>query len=196
MVRKDDTDYYLLTDHLGSVVGIADGSGGPISEQRYMPYGLPRLDPGIDETDFGFTGQRNLADIGLMDFSARWYSPSIGAWTRSDAFSGTGDRRWGGYSYGMSNPIRYTDPTGFYADEGCGIGGPHACDISKPNYDPNPGPGDIPFEPAVGTIRLDPLEDMEPSSKGYGFGDSEDCPSDAREAWGVPPRGRGRLFRL
>ena len=45
----NNSNYFLLTDHLGSVVGIADGSGNLISQQRYMPYGLPRLVPGIAE---------------------------------------------------------------------------------------------------------------------------------------------------
>lgn len=49
-----------------------------------MPYGLPRLEPGIDETDIGFTGQRALEAVGLMDYSARCFSPWIGAFSRAD----------------------------------------------------------------------------------------------------------------
>ncbi len=81
VMREDDTNYYLLTDHLGSVVGISDESGSLISQQRYMPYGLSRLEPGIDETDFGFTGQRQLPTIGLQDYVGRWYVASLGRWT-------------------------------------------------------------------------------------------------------------------
>ena len=60
------------------MVGVADGSGSLISEQRYLPYGLPRLEPGIDETDFGFTGQRSLTLTGVSDYQARWYSGNLG----------------------------------------------------------------------------------------------------------------------
>ncbi len=112
VMREDDSNYYLLTDHLGSVVGIADGSGSFISEQRYMPYGLPRLDPGIDETDFGFTGQRALVGGGMIDYRARWYVDLLGIFAQVDTAI-----RSEGYRYVRNNPIRYLDPTGqFYCE--------------------------------------------------------------------------------
>ena len=63
---------YLLTDHLGSVVAVVDAAGELLSEQRYLPFGAERLAPDIAETDFGFTGQRDLAAVGLMWRTGLW----------------------------------------------------------------------------------------------------------------------------
>ena len=60
---------YLLTDHLGSVVAVTDDQGTLTSQQRYLPFGGVRTNIGsIVQTDYGYTGQRNLDEgIGLMD---------------------------------------------------------------------------------------------------------------------------------
>ena len=75
---------YFLTDHLDSVVAVANASGGLVSQQRYMPFGEVRTDVGtITQTDFGYTGQRNLDaqgnsfQLGLMDYKARFYYPYL-----------------------------------------------------------------------------------------------------------------------
>jgi hypothetical protein len=70
---------YFLSDHLGSIVAVTDASGTLISQQRYLPFGGVREDVGnISQTDYGYTGQRNLdSGIGLMDYKARFYSPYI-----------------------------------------------------------------------------------------------------------------------
>jgi hypothetical protein len=50
---------YFLTDHLDSVVAVANASGTLISQQRYMPSGQVRTDAGsITQTDYEYTGQR------------------------------------------------------------------------------------------------------------------------------------------
>ncbi len=116
VMREDDANYYLLTDHLGSVVGVADGGGDLVSEQRYMPYGTPRLEPGIDGTDFGFTGQRSLEAVGMMDYDARWYETALGRFTKPDSsLTGPWDLvTLNRYVYVNNNPVRYSDPTGHY----------------------------------------------------------------------------------
>jgi RHS repeat-associated protein len=105
---------FLLTDHLGSVVGVTDSAGGLLSEQRYLPFGEERLTPGISETDFGFTGQRDLAAVGLMDYNARFYSAGIGRFASADSivaqmFTPPGLNR---YSYVGNNPTNFIDPSG------------------------------------------------------------------------------------
>jgi YD repeat-containing protein len=53
--------HYLLTDHLGSVSAVLDDAGALLSQQRYLPFGGERpIEGGIYETDFGYTGQRDL----------------------------------------------------------------------------------------------------------------------------------------
>jgi hypothetical protein len=66
---------YLLTEHLGSVVATTDSNGSLMSQQRYMPFGQERnvQSPYASPTDFGYTGQRSLANMGLSDYKARCY---------------------------------------------------------------------------------------------------------------------------
>jgi RHS repeat-associated protein len=115
---------FLLTDHLGSVVGVLDDAGNLLSEQRYLPFGESRFAPGITETDFGFTGQCDLAAIGLMDYNARWYHAGIGRFASADPivphmFASQSLNR---YAYVGNNPLNYIDPSGHALcsiDEGC-----------------------------------------------------------------------------
>src|SRR5512135_416475 len=64
---------HLLTDHLGSVVAITNASGGLVGQQRYLPFGKVRTDVGsITATDFGYTGQRRVDGMELMDYTTRF----------------------------------------------------------------------------------------------------------------------------
>jgi RHS repeat-associated protein len=122
-VLLDGTDTrYLLTDHLGSVVAVADSSGDLVSEQRYLPYGEGRFTPGITQTDFGFTGQRNLAAVGLMDYHARWYATSTSQFIGPDTLIPElyHPMALNRYSYVLGNPMALIDPTGHAY---CGIDG-------------------------------------------------------------------------
>ncbi len=109
---------YLLTDQQGSTVGILNASGTLVtgSEQRYLPFGKVRSDvtSSSTATDFGYTGQRSLASIGLSDFKARFYDASIGRFISPDTIvsNPTSPQTWNRYSYGLNNPVRFTDPTG------------------------------------------------------------------------------------
>ncbi len=75
---SDSSMKYLLTDQLGSVVAVTNASGALLSQQRYLPFGGVRTDVGtVSETDFGYTGQSALGDLGLMDYHARMYDPYL-----------------------------------------------------------------------------------------------------------------------
>ena len=113
---------YLLTDHLGSVVAVTDGSGVPLGQQRYAPFGELRTIAGgsaITTTDYGYTGQRNIDvqnnsfALGLMDYHARFYDSYINRWTQPDTIVPDGNpQSLNRYSYGLNNPVKYNDPTG------------------------------------------------------------------------------------
>jgi len=115
---------YFLTDQLGSVVAVLDYNGAPIQQQRYFPFGAVRdisSDnlPEITQTDFGYTGQRNLDaqdnsfSLGLMDYHARFYDPYLNRWAQPDSIIPDGNpQSLNRYSYTLDNPIRYNDPTG------------------------------------------------------------------------------------
>lgn len=79
-MKDSGTFKYFLSDHLGSTSVVLDASGAILSQQRYLPFGGTRtMAPyaNITQTDFTYTGQRNLPDTSLMDHKARFYSPMV-----------------------------------------------------------------------------------------------------------------------
>ncbi|MBL8092432.1 MAG: RHS repeat-associated core domain-containing protein, partial [Anaerolineales bacterium] len=72
----------------------------------------------IVQTDYGYTGQRNLDDdLGLMDYKARFYSPVLNRFIQPDniipgIFNPQNLNR---FSYVRNNSIIYIDPTGHMA---------------------------------------------------------------------------------
>ena len=118
VARNDGTGLqYFLTDHLGSVVAVTDASGALITQQRYLPFGGERTNVGtISQTDYGYTGQRDLDPGmgGLMDYKARFYSPYLNRFIQPDTLipDPANSQAWNRYAYVYGNPIRFTDPTG------------------------------------------------------------------------------------
>jgi RHS repeat-associated protein len=115
-------DRYLSTTlraSLGSTVAVTDSTGALITQQRYLPFGGQRTLSGYQATaltDFGYTGQRALDENmgGIMDYRARFYSPSLGRFLQPDTLipDAQNPQAWNRYSYVLGNPLRYSDPTG------------------------------------------------------------------------------------
>jgi RHS repeat-associated protein len=118
VAMHDGTDLvYFANDHLSSASLVMDASGTLQSENRYKPFGEVRDIGGvtnITETDFGYTGQRNIADIGLMDYDARFYSPTLGRFLQPDTIVPNPGipQSWNRFSYALNSPINFTDPSG------------------------------------------------------------------------------------
>jgi RHS repeat-associated protein len=118
VAMKDDGVFkYFLSDHLGSTSVVLDANGGILEQQRYLPFGGPRTDLGsplLTSTDFTYTGQRNLPDTGLMDYKARFYSPTLGRFIQPDTIipGAENPQSCNRYSYSINNPVIYTDPSG------------------------------------------------------------------------------------
>jgi RHS repeat-associated protein len=113
-VRKGGQVYYLHRDHLGSTSLTTDSSGNVVHEARYLPYGQVRWESGASTTDFGFTGQRDEASFGLMDFNARYYSPRLGTFIQPDTIVPDPTKGYdlNRYLFVRGNPLKYADPTG------------------------------------------------------------------------------------
>jgi RHS repeat-associated protein len=157
-MKDGDGVKYLLTDNLGSVVAVTDGSGNlvPDSQQRYMPFGEPRLAATGSTTDFSYTGQRALEDVGLMDYNARWYDAGIGRFVSADSFvPGAGNpQAFNRYAYVTNNPLNFIDPSGHTMTEDEG-GDKLGCTLKKycdENYKAQPiktPKGKSPRQPAI-----------------------------------------------
>jgi RHS repeat-associated protein len=109
-----------LNDYLGFAVAITNDAGNLIDQQRYMPFGQVRYLPGspaITNTDFGYTGQRELdPQLGLMDYKARFYSPLLGKFVQPDTIVPEGPIGLNRYAYANNNPVKFTDPSGHCAE--------------------------------------------------------------------------------
>jgi len=104
------------------MIAVLSDNGTLLSQQRYMPFGQVRNSIGsITQTDFGYTGQRNEAYMGLMDYRSRWYDGSLGRFIQPDSIvPGVGDSQgWNRYSYVRNSPIRFSDPDGHEAKDRC-----------------------------------------------------------------------------
>jgi RHS repeat-associated protein len=143
--------FYLLRDHLGSAsVTVKEDSGAltQYAELRYKPWGEDRpASDAFNEThspsDRRFTGQRAHDELGLYYYQARWYDPVLGRFVQPDSIvsESQGVQAWDRYAYANNSPVRYTDPTGHWLDEGygqCECGEektPQPTDPLKPSYD-------------------------------------------------------------
>ena len=104
---------YFLPDALGSVRQLVDRSGAVTLFKRYDPYGNVMSSTGSAASIYGYTGE--VTDgTGLVYLRARMYSPATGRFFVQDTW--TGNPRSPGtlnlYSYGLNNPVRYTDANG------------------------------------------------------------------------------------
>ena len=74
--------------------------------------------PGLEgtglPTDRRFTGQRREAGLGLYDYGARYYDPTLGRFIQADTLvpEPANPQSLNRYSYVLNSPLRYTDPTG------------------------------------------------------------------------------------
>jgi RHS repeat-associated protein len=122
-MRQGGTVNYLLGDHLGSTAIAANGTTGALmSEQRYKPWGEQRYPTGASTlpTRHRFTGQIEDGEIGLYFYGARYYSNVLGRWLSPDTIvpDPANPQSLNRFSYALNNPLRYTDPTGHWEDEG------------------------------------------------------------------------------
>jgi RHS repeat-associated protein len=75
-------------------------------------------------TDKLFTGQRQIAELGIYHYQARFYSPKLGRFLSADTIvpSYANPQSLNRFSYVINNPLKYTDPTGHKYDMGEGGG--------------------------------------------------------------------------
>ena len=125
---------YYLSDHLGNNrLMFADkdsnGSINPekevLQESHYYPFGLEMEGAWSEANDadtesgpnrYRYNGKELNEELGLYDYGARWYDPSIGRWTTVDPLASEMPG-WSPYNYAFGNPLRFTDPDGRSPDD-------------------------------------------------------------------------------
>ncbi len=129
------------------------------ADTQVRPYGGGEEAASITQTDFGFTGQRNLDaqgndfSLGLMDYHVRFYDPYLNRWTQPDTITAGGPQGLNRYSYVQNNPIRYNDPTGHRNCEEDGYNCPGSSYSSGMG-----GSGVAPAPPSGPTPIIDPCQ--------------------------------------
>jgi RHS repeat-associated protein len=143
-ISSGGTAAFLLTDHLGSVVGVTNSSGSLTDTIVYDAYG--NITSESSPTNGGvykYTGREFDATTGLQYNRARYYDPTVGRWISQDPMGfDAGDSNL--YRYVENAPTIATDPSGFQV-------GPSDGGQSKGMYPPFtlPEPGPYPSVPGM-----------------------------------------------
>ncbi len=111
---------YYHPDHLGSSIVTSSTFSSPPPPPQYVlyrPYGgvvAPTVGGSTAAPQFGFTGQRFEASVGIYDYGARWHDPALGRFLQPDSTvpSPTDTQSLNRYSYVRNNPVERIDPTG------------------------------------------------------------------------------------
>nr|VFK24170.1 MAG: RHS repeat-associated core domain-containing protein [Candidatus Kentron sp. MB] len=123
-----DETRYLHRDNLGSIDTITDGRGNVVERMSYEAFGQRRAgnwrsadDPlaGIilpAFTNRGFTGHEHVDEMGLIHMNGRVYDPRLGRFLSADPHiqAPHSTQSYNRYSYVLNNPLKYTDPSGFF----------------------------------------------------------------------------------
>ncbi|MFO7978670.1 MAG: RHS repeat-associated core domain-containing protein [Bacteroidales bacterium] len=118
--------YFIKKDHLGSWEVIPDEMGMPLQQASFDAWGT-RRDPDTWVYnhgqsfapllfDRGYTGHEHLEPFGLINMNGRVYDPLVSRFLSPDPLIQAPGytQSFNRYSYGWNNPLRYTDPTGYY----------------------------------------------------------------------------------
>ncbi|MBT8420276.1 MAG: hypothetical protein KJO08_05370 [Gammaproteobacteria bacterium] len=123
-----DETRYLHRDNLGSIDTITDGRGNIVERMSYEAFGQRRAGDwrGADDpltgivlpvfTNRGFTGHEHVDEMGLIHMNGRVYDPQLGRFLSADPNiqSPHASQSYNRYSYVLNNPLKYTDPSGFF----------------------------------------------------------------------------------
>ncbi|MFZ6727269.1 RHS repeat-associated core domain-containing protein [Undibacterium sp. MH2W] len=108
-----------LSDALGTIIGLTDGSGELRTQYSYTPYGQTKVQGEESGNAFQYTGRENDGN-GLYYYRARYYSPELSRFIASDPIGLNGGVNT--YAYVEGNPTSLIDPSGELGLIGFGIG--------------------------------------------------------------------------
>ena len=106
---------YYITDEQGSIRYILDQSGEVQNYYQYSAFGETIISEETTPNRLRYNAQTEDELTGLYYLRARYYAPSIGRFTQEDVIYNDGLNL---YAYCNSNPVMYSDPSGF-AKETC-----------------------------------------------------------------------------
>lgn len=175
--QQQATDYYYLTDLLGSMAGLVDSSGSVVERVKYDLYGQPTFTLNGNTTNpLLFAGAYYDQETNLYYMRNRYYDPDQGRFITRDPIGmwEDGFNLGNGYAYVGNNAVNLWDPLGLKVWAGL-IHGPNgSMDFTSQGtrfYDSEGRPdGDLvpPLPPAPEPPKEDPPEKSPPDGSGKG----------------------------
>lgn len=112
---------YLHKDSLGSVTQLTDEQGKVLGGFKYDPWGVRRDDgpnptPVVQNWSRGYTGHAEILQARYVHMNGRVYDPEIASFVSPDLVTQvlTDERTFNRYAYALDNPLKYTDPSGYW----------------------------------------------------------------------------------
>ncbi len=129
-VPKVTQTRYLHKDSLGSVDLVTDAYANVVDRRSFDSWGklreLPwKANATLDDplyltqlpyTNKGYTGHENVQEVELIHMNGRMYDATLARFISADPHiqAGSLSQSYNRYSYVMNNPMKYTDPSGFF----------------------------------------------------------------------------------
>ncbi len=120
--NSNDTTYFVHTDYLGSLTSLSDASGNVYERYAFDAWGQRRNPTDWKSADTrtnlkfnrGFTGHEHIDGFGLINMNGRVYDPVTACFLSPDPYVQAPGQwlNYNRYSYGLNNPMLYTDPSG------------------------------------------------------------------------------------
>ena len=116
MEKAGEVCYYLYDGH-GNVRTLTNEAGRITDRYSYDAYGSLLEKEGDTENEFLYTGEQYNANTGLYYLRARYMNPATGTFISMDSYQGSiyDPVSLHKYLYANSNPVMYSDPSGYFS---------------------------------------------------------------------------------
>lgn len=131
--RKTKTNAYtFFYNGHGDVTNLLDVNSNVVAKYTYDAFGVPKLAEENANNPYRYAGYRFDCETGLYDLKARYYDPVTARFLQEDTYRGNPEDPLSLhlYTYCLSNPLRYYDPTG-HKSRSVGAGKPDKPPVNR-----------------------------------------------------------------